>query len=197
MLRWAGERDPLRAVQLGADVAFCLRGGRARVQGIGELLRPLPFEERTLTLCTPPLHCSTPVVYREWDRLGGPSGDYGNDLEPAALSAYPEMATHRDRFGDTHRQRTLRERSRDISLEDRPLGAVDGDEIAITERRGGRAGADDARHPQLAGDDGGVAGHPAAIGDHRPRAADGRHPIRVGHRSHEDLPGLETATVLR
>lgn len=105
VLRWAGERDALRAVQLGADVAFCLRGGRARVQGIGELLQPLPFEERTLTLCTPPLHCSTPVVYREWDRLGGPRGDDGNDLEPAALSAYPEMAMHRDRFGDATGQR--------------------------------------------------------------------------------------------
>jgi 4-diphosphocytidyl-2-C-methyl-D-erythritol kinase len=100
VLRWAGERDPLRAVQLGADVAFCLRGGRARVTGIGEQLEPLPFEQRTLTLFTPPLHCSTPVVYREWDRLGGPSGTHGNDLEPAALSAYPELSEHRDRFAD-------------------------------------------------------------------------------------------------
>lgn len=101
VLRWAGERDPLRAVLLGADVAFCLRGGRARVTGIGEQLEPLPFEQRTLTLFTPPLHCSTPVVYREWDRLGGPSGPHGNDLEPAALSAYPELSVHRDRFADT------------------------------------------------------------------------------------------------
>ena len=31
VLRWAGMADPLRAVTLGADVAFCLRGGRARV----------------------------------------------------------------------------------------------------------------------------------------------------------------------
>ncbi len=70
------------------------------MQGIGELIEPLPFEPRTVTLYTPPLHCSTPVVYRRWDELGGPTGDHGNDLEPAALSAYPELAEHRDRFAD-------------------------------------------------------------------------------------------------
>jgi 4-diphosphocytidyl-2-C-methyl-D-erythritol kinase len=100
VLRWAGMTDPVGAASLGADVAFCLQGGRARVGGIGELLEPLPFVERTVTLYTPPLHCSTPVVYRRWDELGGPRGDHGNDLEPAALSAYPELVEHRDRFAD-------------------------------------------------------------------------------------------------
>ncbi|HMU79202.1 MAG TPA: 4-(cytidine 5'-diphospho)-2-C-methyl-D-erythritol kinase [Microthrixaceae bacterium] len=96
ILRWAGVRDPRRAVHLGADVAFCVVGGRARVRGIGEDIEPLPFEDRTFTLLTPPLHCSTPVVYRRWDDMGGPLGDHGNDLEPAALSAYPELARWRD-----------------------------------------------------------------------------------------------------
>jgi 4-diphosphocytidyl-2-C-methyl-D-erythritol kinase len=100
ILRWAGMTDPVRAASLGADVAFCLLGGRARVRGIGEVLEPLEFTPRTVTLCTPPLHCSTPVVYRRWDEMGGPRGDHGNDLEPAALSAYPELAEHRDRFAD-------------------------------------------------------------------------------------------------
>jgi 4-diphosphocytidyl-2-C-methyl-D-erythritol kinase len=81
-------------------VAFCLRGGRARVGGVGEQLEPLPHVARTFTLLTPPLHCSTPVVYRRWDELGGPVGDHGNDLEPAALDAYPELVRHRDRLGD-------------------------------------------------------------------------------------------------
>jgi 4-diphosphocytidyl-2-C-methyl-D-erythritol kinase len=98
VLRWAGMWDPARAVGLGADVAFCLRGGRARVQGIGEVLEPLGHREQTFTLYTPPLHCSTPVVYRRWDEMGGPQGEHGNDLEPAALAAYPELAEHRDRF---------------------------------------------------------------------------------------------------
>ena len=73
--------------------------------GIGERIEPLPHVERTFTLYTPPLHCSTPVVYRRWDALGGPGGDHGNDLEPAALAAYPELAEHRDRFGDATGQR--------------------------------------------------------------------------------------------
>lgn len=100
ILRWAGVHDLELAARLGADVPFCLRGGRARVRGIGERLEPLEHVERTLTLYTPPLHCSTPVVYRRWDEMGGPVGDHGNDLEPAALSAYPELAAHRDRFAD-------------------------------------------------------------------------------------------------
>lgn len=104
VLRWAGVVDLDTAARLGADVPFCLAGatgtGRARVAGIGEVVEPLTFEARTLTLLTPPLHCSTPVVYRTWDELGGPTGDHGNDLEPAALAAFPELARWRDVLGD-------------------------------------------------------------------------------------------------
>lgn len=96
VLRWAGVDDPVTAAAIGADVGFCLVGGRARVRGIGELVQPLPFVHRTLTMLTPPLHCSTPTVYREWDRLGAPTGENGNDLEPAALSAYPDLGRWRD-----------------------------------------------------------------------------------------------------
>lgn len=104
VLRWAGVDDLDVAVRLGADVPFCLAGangtGRAQVGGIGEVVEPLEFEARTLTLLTPPLHCSTPVVYRAWDELGGPAGEHGNDLEPAALAAFPELARWRDLLGD-------------------------------------------------------------------------------------------------
>ncbi|HEX4978921.1 MAG TPA: 4-(cytidine 5'-diphospho)-2-C-methyl-D-erythritol kinase [Acidimicrobiales bacterium] len=101
VLRWAGIDDLALAASIGADVAFCLRGGRARVRGIGEIVEPLPFEDRVFTLLTPPVHVPTPVVYAEWDRLGGPSDPRGrNDLEPAALSAFPELASWRDRLGE-------------------------------------------------------------------------------------------------
>jgi 4-diphosphocytidyl-2-C-methyl-D-erythritol kinase len=100
ILRWAEVRDPLVAASIGADVAFCVAGGRAQVSGIGETLSPLEHLDREFTLYTPKMHCSTPVVYRAWDALGGPTGDNGNDLEVAALHAYPELAEHRDRFGD-------------------------------------------------------------------------------------------------
>ncbi|MFL6204069.1 MAG: 4-(cytidine 5'-diphospho)-2-C-methyl-D-erythritol kinase [Acidimicrobiales bacterium] len=100
VLRWAGVDDLDVALGLGADVPFCLTGGRARVTGIGEVLEPLAFEERTFTLLTPRVHCSTPAVYRMWDELGGPAADGPNDLEPAALRVVPELADWRDRLGD-------------------------------------------------------------------------------------------------
>jgi 4-diphosphocytidyl-2-C-methyl-D-erythritol kinase len=100
VLRWAGWSDLRAAASIGADVAFCLVGGRARVRGVGEIVEPLPFEDRFFTLLTPPIHVSTPVVYASWDRLGGPGDPRGvNDLEPAALSAFPELAEWRDRLG--------------------------------------------------------------------------------------------------
>jgi 4-diphosphocytidyl-2-C-methyl-D-erythritol kinase len=100
ILRWAGCTDVDVAVGLGADVPFCLLGGgRARVRGIGEVIDPRPFEDRVFTLLTPPLHVSTPAVYRAWDDLGGPTVDGPNDLVPAALAVEPGLAEWRDRLG--------------------------------------------------------------------------------------------------
>ncbi|MEO5841910.1 MAG: 4-(cytidine 5'-diphospho)-2-C-methyl-D-erythritol kinase [Acidimicrobiales bacterium] len=96
ILRWAGYGDVIEAASIGADVAFCLVGGRARVRGIGEIIEPLPFAVRTYTLLTPPFGCSTPAVYAKWDALGGPHGAHGNDLEPAALAVEPRLAEYRD-----------------------------------------------------------------------------------------------------
>lgn len=95
ILRWAGYRDVEGAAQLGADVPFCLVGGRARVQSIGEIVEPLEHIPRTLTLLIPPFGCSTPAVYRTWDEMGGPEGANGNDLEPAALEVEPRLDQYR------------------------------------------------------------------------------------------------------
>lgn len=100
VLRWAGRTDPVVAATLGADVPFCVRGGRARVTGVGEVLEALPHVAATYTLCIPPIPCSTPEVYAAWDALGGPVGDGSNDLEPAALAVAPDLARWRDRLGD-------------------------------------------------------------------------------------------------
>jgi 4-diphosphocytidyl-2-C-methyl-D-erythritol kinase len=105
VLRWAGFTDLQRAAGLGADVPFCMVGGRARVSGIGEIIEPLPFVEQVLTLLTPPLSCSTPSVYRAWDELGGPRGEHGNDLEPAALEVAPQLARWRDQLAELSGQR--------------------------------------------------------------------------------------------
>jgi 4-diphosphocytidyl-2-C-methyl-D-erythritol kinase len=68
----------------------------------------LPFEPIDITLVVPALTVSTPVVYRAWDGLDGPSaggpsaGESSaggpNDLEPAAILAYPALARWRDRI---------------------------------------------------------------------------------------------------
>ena len=100
VLRWAGCDDVAVAAGLGADVPFCLVGGRARVSGIGDVLVPLPPEDRTFTLLTPPFGVSTPAVYRMWDALGGPRSDGPNDLEPAALAVEPRLAGWRERLAD-------------------------------------------------------------------------------------------------
>lgn len=98
ILVWAGFDDLEAASRLGADVPFCVAGGRARVTGIGERLEALPYEERTFTLVTPPFGCSTPAVFRRWDELGGPTGERGNDLEAAALSVEPRLEEWRRRL---------------------------------------------------------------------------------------------------
>jgi len=100
VLRWAGVDDAAQASTLGADVPFCLRGGRARVSGIGEVLAPRPHQAMTFTLIVPPFGCSTPLVYRAWDAMGGPTADGPNDLEAAALRLEPRLAGWRDRLGE-------------------------------------------------------------------------------------------------
>jgi 4-diphosphocytidyl-2-C-methyl-D-erythritol kinase len=98
VLRWAGVRYPAIAVELGADVPFCLIGGRARVSGVGEVVEPMPFAARAVTLVVPPVAVSTAAVYAAWDGLGVPSGAAGNDLEPAALAVEPRLGEWRDRI---------------------------------------------------------------------------------------------------
>ncbi len=100
VLRWAGVTDPATTVAIGADVPFCVVGGRARVRGIGEDVEPLRFEARAVTLIVPPLHVPTAAVYRVWDELGGPRGDAENDLEPAAIEVEPQLGEWRDRIAE-------------------------------------------------------------------------------------------------
>ena len=97
ILRWAGFTDLVAAAKLGADIAFCMIGGRARVSGIGEVVNPLKKIEREITLVVPPFRVSTPAVYRAFDQLT----DFGrtpikhagvNDLELAAINVEPRLA---------------------------------------------------------------------------------------------------------
>jgi len=106
VLRWASCYDVAVATTLGADVPFCLIGGRARVRGIGEVVEALPVGEvagASYTLLTPPFGVSTADVYRNWDAMGGPTGAR-NDLEVAALAVEPRLARWRDKLGDASGQ---------------------------------------------------------------------------------------------
>jgi len=102
ILAWAGFTDMQAASQLGADIPFCLLAAHtarsARVRGIGEIIEPMFAPQRDVTLIIPPFSVSTPLAYQAWDSLGGPRGENGNDLEPAALYVVPEMAIWRDRI---------------------------------------------------------------------------------------------------
>ena len=49
---------------IGADVPYCILGGTALAEGIGELLSPLPdMPECRILLCKPPINVSTKEVY--------------------------------------------------------------------------------------------------------------------------------------
>ena len=103
VLRWAGYSDYVAASHLGADIPFCVLGGRARVTGIGEVLESLPHVAREITLVVPPFGVSTPAVYKAFDSLHA-QHDGPNDLEPAAVAVEPRLARWRDRIREASGQ---------------------------------------------------------------------------------------------
>jgi 4-diphosphocytidyl-2-C-methyl-D-erythritol kinase len=101
-LRWAERPEIDLAAQIGADVPFCLRGGRCGVGGIGEILEPRSFVARTFTLLVPPFGVNTAAVYRQYDELASVNrSQHGSDinhLEFAALVVEPRLVEWRERF---------------------------------------------------------------------------------------------------
>lgn len=102
---------------LGADVPVCLAARAARMQGVGEVVTPLPaLPPLHAVLVNPGIDIPTPVIFRaltaktnppmpvdlpDWpdaaaliDWLHG----MRNDLEPAALSQAPEVGAVLDRL---------------------------------------------------------------------------------------------------
>ena len=101
------------AASIGSDVPFAVTGGTALVAGRGDVLTPIePLSGFALALVVPPFSLSTPAVFDEWDRLGGPTGEsvpdhqlppelrgrepIRNDLFIAAMSLDPRIAEWRD-----------------------------------------------------------------------------------------------------
>ena len=83
--------DEAVGATIGADVPFCMRGGAARVRGIGEVIEAVSLPPQWIVIATPPFGCVTAEVYRAWDDLGGPHAE-PNDLEPAAQHVEPRLA---------------------------------------------------------------------------------------------------------
>jgi 4-diphosphocytidyl-2-C-methyl-D-erythritol kinase len=103
ILRWAGGVPSAEAGRLGSDVPFCMRGGRAMVEGIGEQVRPLPFVERTVTLLIPPFGVETAAAYAALDALRGSGRGHHdrNDLTEAAFAVEPRLRSWWDAFAQT------------------------------------------------------------------------------------------------
>jgi len=105
----AGELAAL-GLTLGADVPVCLAGRPVRMQGVGEVLDPLPpLPQAWLALVNPGLRVSTPAVFKarrgpfspslslplafdNLDALTALLAGQGNDLTSAAVSLAPAIA---------------------------------------------------------------------------------------------------------
>ena len=100
------------APALGADVPFCLAGGTAWMEGIGDRITPVRLaSDYWLGVVVPPFELSTAAVYDRWDAMGGPAGDdvggrdlpvslrdlgpLRNDLVPPALDLAPDLGDWR------------------------------------------------------------------------------------------------------
>lgn len=105
-------------LRIGADVPFCLAGGTAFGEGIGEVLTPLPEPPpHALVVAKPAAEASTALIYRAYDERPGASttpsvapvvealragslpdlaGSIGNDLAPVTERLVPGVAELRE-----------------------------------------------------------------------------------------------------
>jgi 4-diphosphocytidyl-2-C-methyl-D-erythritol kinase len=112
------DTEQLRTIgaRIGADVPFCLSGGTALAQGVGEILTPLPAPPaHRLLIAKPERGADTGGIYRSYDERGSGgiasadrvvaalrsgsltelAGALGNDLEPVTTGLVPEVAAHK------------------------------------------------------------------------------------------------------
>lgn len=127
-LQMSLERMYELGVQIGADVPYCLLGGTALAEGIGEKLTPLPkAPEVTLLVAKPEASVSTREVYEKYDSLEEvyhPDIDglvkavsrndrdsmiecLGNVLEGVTIAEHPVIETIKDKMKDMGAENTL------------------------------------------------------------------------------------------
>ena len=103
--------DPLTQAELlalsatlGADVPFCLHGGKCLCTGIGEILTPLEAKEPLLLVIAKGKDgLSTPDMYRRMDAVrdtwsSAERTGYFNDFEPVAEAALPDITYLKQRL---------------------------------------------------------------------------------------------------
>lgn len=78
---------------LGADVPFCIKGGTALAEGIGEILTTLPdiSDDCVFLIAKPPIGCSTPAVFKAYDEIEAPAHPECDGLIAAAATGNPEL----------------------------------------------------------------------------------------------------------
>lgn len=85
-----------RAVKLGADIPYCILGGTALSEGIGEVLTPLdPMPKAYILIAKPPINVSTKYVYENLildERTNHPD-----------IDGIMEAITSKDLYGVTNR----------------------------------------------------------------------------------------------
>lgn len=104
------------SANLGADVPYCLRGGTARAEGIGEIITPIrPLPKKTVVIAKPPVSVSTPAAYASLDfsdmehpdtaaaAAAIEKGDtdtlyelMGNSFERSIFNLHPEIGSIKD-----------------------------------------------------------------------------------------------------
>jgi 4-diphosphocytidyl-2-C-methyl-D-erythritol kinase len=108
-----------RAVTLGADIPYCIMGGTALSEGIGEVLTPLPaMPDCHILIAKPPINVSTAFVYQNLkvqeisihpdidgmvdalkaEELAGITSRLANVLETVTVPAYPVIAAIKDKM---------------------------------------------------------------------------------------------------
>lgn len=74
-------------LSVGADVPFCIMGGTALAEGIGEILTPAPsLPDCHIVLCKPPIGISTADAYRKYDQGDWHYDDHTDSLLDALRS---------------------------------------------------------------------------------------------------------------
>lgn len=91
---------------LGADVPFCLHGGKCLCTGIGEVLTPLATDQTLfLVIAKGADGLSTPDMYRRMDAVRdtwstAERTGYFNDFEPVAEAVLPDIAYLKKRLAE-------------------------------------------------------------------------------------------------